>query len=484
MKKILLICKNFLSHQSTGIIFLAIAIAVKILIQIVFFSILDDKLFQLLAAKNLLAGHGLTINQILPSDLSTEKFSPLVGWPPGYSIVMAPLLWVFNNDDKTAALVFDIACVFPFFFYLVRVVNFLALQKWLKHLFILFAGFFLYPVNSSTSTDFISFTCILAGFYYLLLLMRDNKKPLRLVLLISLFLFLAGFFRYSYIPVAFCFPILLGIAGLANKKRQWVNGCYQIGIVLGILIFSLLVFQYYYTGSATYINTRETGFFPENLSKMYPVIPASFFDVEFALSFFTKYTAGSYIANGKILGYLGYILFASLLVIGIRWLWKKKKFLKNDIDYFTYSGLGISLAICALLFYLSLRNSANLLTAYAPWTYIQEFRYFIFIVAFIQLISFAYLFNRFGVLSRFWKIIAICCTLLFVFQFSLGVYRVSKLIFSRPLFSNLISYHKEIIPVIQWIGNNEPALKDLSIYYSGEYRNQYFYVPNVTTKQQ
>jgi hypothetical protein len=469
MKKILANCKNFLSCPSTGIVFLVIAIAVKILLQIFFFSMVDDKLVQLHAAENLLAGHGISISHVSPGDLSTEEFTPLVGWPPGYSVVLAPLLWIFNNDYKTAALVFDIACVFPFFFYLIRIVNFLNLQKWLKHLFILFAGFFFYPVNSSTSTDFISFICVLAGFYYLLLFMKSNKKSLRLVFLISLFLFLAGFFRYSYIPVAFCIPMLLGIAGLINKKWQWVKGCCQVGIVLGLMIFSLLIFQHYYTGSATYINTRETGFFPENFLKMYPVVPASFFDVEFFLLLFTKYLAANYFAAGNTMGYLGYILFVFLLVYGIRSFWKNKLRLQNDVDYFTYFGFGISLSICALLFYLSLRNSANMSPGYAPWTYLQEFRYFIFIVVFIQLISFVYLFNRFGELSRFWKITAVCCALLFVFQFSSGVYRVAKLIFSKPLFSNSITYKKEIIPVIQMTGFFEPVMKVPSVPYSGEF---------------
>jgi hypothetical protein len=484
MKKNLNDCKNFLSHPSTGIVFLVIAVVVKILLQIFFFSMVDDKLIQLHAAKNLLAGHGITISHLSPGNQSSEIFSPLTGWPPGYSIMLAPLLWIFNNDYKTAALVFDIACVFPFFFYLVRIVNYLNMQKWLKNLFILFAGFYFYPVNSGTSTDLFSFICVLAGFYYLLLLMKDNNRPFRLVLLLSLFLFLAGFFRYSYIPVAFCFPILLGIAGLTNKKRQWVKASCQTVIVLGILMSALLVFQYYYTGSAVYINTKETGFFPENLVKMYPVVPASFFDVEFSLSFFTRYAGGNYMMYGKILGYLGYILFAFLLVYGIRWIWNKKFLLKNDIDYFIFSGSGISLAICALLFYLSVRNSANILTASAPWTYIQEFRYFIFIVVFIQLISFACLFNRYRAHSRFWKITAVCCALLFALQFTFGVYRVTKLILFRPLFSNLVSYKKEMAPLIQITGSSEPVPMDPSIHYSGELRNQYFYFSDVTTKQQ
>ncbi len=439
MQKIALHLKKLFSQKYAGIICLVIAIAAKVLVQLAFFSLAGDKSSQLLAAKNLLEGHGLTINQVFLNDLSFEIYNPLVGWPPGYSVVLTPLLWIFNNDYKTAALVFDIVCVFPFFYYLIRLVNYLNLQKWLKNLFILFAGFFFYPVGPDTSTDLISLTCILAGFYYLLLLMQGHTKPLLLVILISFSLSLAGFFRYIYVPVAFCFPLLLGLAGILNSKKQWIRSSFQIGFILGVLLVSLLIFQHYYTGAAFYVNTRETGFFPENLSKMYPVVPASFFDVERGLSFFSNFSGLSYIKMGKLLGYINYALLIFILVYSICCLWKNKFQLKKDVDYFSFTGIGISLAICFFLFYLSARNSP-FLSAYSPiWTYIQEFRYFAFFVLFIQLATLIFLFNRFGELSRFWKMTSAFCALLMIFQFTFRVYSISLLLSSpTPFYSSTI----------------------------------------------
>ena len=56
----------------------------------------------------------------------------------------------------------------------------------------------------------------------------------------------------------------------------------------------------------------QTGFFPENLLQMYPVVPASYFDAEAALSFYTNFTGYSYIKNGKLLGYASYLIFIFL----------------------------------------------------------------------------------------------------------------------------------------------------------------------------
>lgn len=452
MQQILNTCKHILSKKSTGIIFLVIAIFIKIALQITFFSLLGDKSNQLLAGKNLLEGHGITLNQFLLTDLSQEKFTPLVGWPPGYSLVIAPFLWLFNNNHFTAAIVFDILCVFPLFFYLTRLLNFLSVKTWIKNLFILFAGFFFYPITSNGCTDMITLSCMLAGFYYLLQLMNNEKKHLRLVISVSISFFMAGIFRYNYIPVVFCAPVLLVIAGKINNNKQWIKGGYQIAFIVGLLLAILLAFQTIYTGAATYINTKETGYFPENLLKMYPVVPASLADVEIPHTVFANLTGINYFVIGKFLMLTSYALFFGLLFFGIFKLKKINFLLKNKEDYFVFLGIGISICITGLLFYLSLRNSA-LLSVYRPqWTYVQEFRYFAFIIFFIQLLIIVFLFDRYTKLSSFWKKVAVICATVMLLGSLQKVYYVSKLLFSSsssPLMPN--KYMRETMPVLDLI---------------------------------
>ncbi|MGB5026892.1 MAG: hypothetical protein WBO38_00210 [Chitinophagaceae bacterium] len=438
--------KRLLSYKWSTPIILCIAVAVKMSLQLTFFNIVGDKSSQLLAAKNFLDGNGLTIKEVLLTDLSSEVFTPLVGWPPGYSVVVAPLLWLFNGDYKSAALVFDLIAVLPFFLFLLLLLNYLSVQKWLKNLMILFVSFFFYPIGPSTCTDLISLSCMLAGFYYFLQLMQGEKKISSLTLVACFFFFMAGLFRYNYIPVVLCTPVLLGIAGYINKNKHWIKFSLYSGLILSVLFVTLLVFQDYYTGSPAYVNTRETGFFPENLLTMYPIVPASFIDVQIVLTVFTNFTGTNYFTNGKILLYSGYLLFLFLIIFVSGWLLNKKLLLKSKGDYFVYLGSGISAVIIGLLFYLSARNSANLSPFFPLWTYIQELRYFIFVVLFIQLCAFAFLFNRFTQLSRFWKKIAVVCAAVILVQFLHKLYYVTKLLTnlkephnSSAVFTNEIS---------------------------------------------
>ena len=546
MQIVLNYCESLLSKKKTGTIFLFIAILAKIAMQLAYFSISDDKSFQLLAAKNLLNGYGVTINNVLLSNLSLVEFTPLVRSPPGYSVVLSPLVWLFNYDYKMAALVFDIVCVFPFFYYLIRLLNFLSIQTWLKNLFILFAGFFFYPADSHSCTDLASLICMLAGFYYLLLLMQKENMSFSLVLAVSISFFLAGFFRYNYIPVVSCCPILLGVAGIINKKKPWIKGSFQIALLLGTFLLSLLLFQYYNAGSAAYIAPRETGLFPKNLLRMHPVIAGSFFDIDVNLRLFTNFVGGNYRTNDRVFLYINYLLLIFLSVYGIYWLIRNKRQLKTNTGYFIFMGFSISVAIICLLIFLSLRNSAYLSPTSLPWTYVQESRYFVFIVVFIQLIVFACLFNRFEQLTRFWKRIAVFCAFVLIVQFVHKVYYVSifwmrsnppfytspgfttktasttqlfkaaqnqhptyEIIVTSPDYStcnyasleNIKAIHlsspphpsqqiSSITPVKllivipqKLVADYDPLLKSESIHYFGEVQNLYFYILDVTTKE-
>ncbi|MBI3139941.1 MAG: hypothetical protein HYZ15_15290 [Sphingobacteriales bacterium] len=440
--------RRFLSGKRTAIAVLCLAIAVKFIIQISFFTIDGDKSSQLLAAKNLAEGHGLTIGTVADTNLSAVQYIPMTGWPPGYSVVLAPLILLFDHDYKTAALVFDLLAVLPFFLYLWLLLNYLGLQTWLRNLFILFAGFFFYPFDPATCTDLISLSCLLAGFYYCLLRMQEKKTAFRFLLLPVFFLFMAGFFRYQYIPVALCFPALFMIAGRFNKNKNRIRSGFAIFLPLLVLLAGLLLYQQYATGAPAFINTSETGFFPANLQRMYPIVPASFFDVETALSAFSHYTGTDYLRNGTILLVSGYILFIVFVFIALRRLIKKKGQLAGPADYFLFLGTGVSLGLTALLFYLSARNSPLQSPLYQPWTYIQEFRYFLFPVLFIQLSVFFFLFNRFEKLSRSWKRIAWVCATLFLLQFTQKAIVVTRLLSSPEPFYRSVSYQKNVRDVM------------------------------------
>ncbi|HEV7781085.1 MAG TPA: hypothetical protein VGO58_07445 [Chitinophagaceae bacterium] len=447
MRKIVLTCRHLLSLRSTTIIILLISVVAKIVLQLSIFSISGDKLIQLVAAQNLLEGNGITISHLGLDNLTAETYTPLMGWPPGYSLAMAPLLWIFGNDYVNAAIFFDLLCVFPFFLFLIRLLDLLNLERWIKNLFILFTGLFLYPVGSGSSTDFIALTCILAGFYYLLRFMNNNGQATRLLFFASLAFFLAALFRYNYIPVSFCCCILLVVAGYFNRNKTWTRGGWKLALFSGPLLFLLLAFQHFYTGSATYINTPATGFYPENILKMYPLALSSITDVQTFLSFISNHT-GNYDVYGNILFYTSHIISIALFIYALFYLVRQKKLvLKNKEDHFLYTGLGISICITALLIYFSIRNSAYF-SASSRWTYVEEQRYYIFIVVFIQLCVFVFLFNRFTLLSLFWKRVTYICIILMILGSAHKIFYVGKtLIASGPSFAISNPYKRIAVPV-------------------------------------
>lgn len=451
--------KSFLSKKHTGLFFTILAFAVKISMQIAFFDIDGDKAVQLWAAKNLSEGHGLTLSYVTLNDFSTVRFVPLIGWPPGYSVMISPLLWLFNGDYKLAALIFDIISICLFLYFLFRLLNYFSLLPWLKNLFILFSGFFFYPIGPSTCTDSISLSCMLAALYCYLLLAEKRLVSPKWIIAAVLSAFLSGFFRYNYVPVSLLFPCLFIIAGIFNKNKWWVrNGIYS-GIFLFILISSLLLFQHFYTGSIAFVNSRETGLFPDNFLKMYPVVPASFIDIETCVSFFCNISNADFFKTVALVIYISAVFYFALVLYVFQWLLKNRMQITDRNDLYVYFASGISLAISGLLFWLSLRNSARISPFYNLWTYVQEYRYFVFIVIVLQLSVFIYLFNHYKQLNQFWRITALGCATLMTLGVVHKMIYTGKIITSSPPFYSLSVFKKEagqIIDEFTKIKNQSP----------------------------
>lgn len=454
----------FLSRKEITALVFCIALAAKLIVQFNYFTVDGDKSSQLLAAKNLANGHGITIRVAADTNLNTSTWQPLKGWPPGYSISVAPLILLFDGDYKTAALLFDTLTVLFFLGILLLLGKQTGLQTWLQNLFLLFAGFFFYPFGPSTSTDMVSLSCLLAAFYCLLNLMQTGSGIKRHLVFSVFFLFLSGFYRYQYIPVAAAIPFLLIIAGMLNKKKEWIRAGFKIQIPLFVLLACLFFFQQKYTGSGTYVNSLQTGFYYSNLQRLYPFVPASFADIETGLGVMSRFTGTDYYKNGALLINIGYIIFFGLFIYTIHWLWKRRNQLNQPATLFVYLGTGIGLAVILLLYYLSIRNSALISRFFLPWTYLQEFRYFLFPVILIQLAVFRFLFARYNSLKKFWKIVAMICLLLSLLQTGHKIYTTGKILSQSGAFippSEI--YRQEVQAFIDFFRQQEKAYPDYEL---------------------
>ena len=62
----------------------------------------------MLATQNLVYGHGISTAHVFSSDLSQIIYEPLIKWPPGYSLLLAPFYILFNHNYIAAGLALDI----------------------------------------------------------------------------------------------------------------------------------------------------------------------------------------------------------------------------------------------------------------------------------------------------------------------------------------------------------------------------------------
>ncbi len=95
-------------------------------------------------------------------------------------------------------------------------------------------------------------------------------------------------------------PVLLWsyleLHGYINKTKHWLKFSLYSGLLntLSIVCKPSCFSGLLHSESPAYVNTRETGFFPENLLTMYPIVPASFIDVQIVLTVFTNFTGTNY----------------------------------------------------------------------------------------------------------------------------------------------------------------------------------------------
>lgn len=420
--------KSLLSTRKASLLCLGIAIAVRMVLQLYMLNIGGDKSYQLLATQNLVTGHGLTVNQVGAADLTKEFYEPLVGWPPGYSVLLAPLYLLCGKNLYLAAIILDWLTAI-FFVVLARLLMRRAgIETWLLNLYTLFIGFFLYDFSNSSTTDFICLVFFIAAIHFALRYIDDPARRGAAVLT-GILLFACMLIRYMYIPIVFVVPVYLFFVGRVNRNQYWMRGGWWSLGTLSVLLAGLLLFQQFYTGSATYVIPSQKGFFPENIIRMNPFVYSSFFDLAMVCSQMEKFTGIPYLRWVDFARWTN-LLPASLLVAWALLYLYKKKFRQPDARmHITSLGILSSLATIGLLVALSLRNAAIITPTYPLWTFVEEPRYFAYILTFLQQAVFIYLLAdkatwRHGLK----KMVAGVAILLFFFQFLHGVYFTVKIL--------------------------------------------------------
>ncbi|MFL5789379.1 MAG: hypothetical protein ACJ748_15065, partial [Flavisolibacter sp.] len=422
--------KLFTNRVLSATIFFLACVS-RVAIQVYNFFPGTDRSFQLVAAKNLLAGDGITVNQVLAGNLSRELYLPLAGWPPGYSFFVGIIAFFFNNNVHLAALLFDVITILIFVYFSRRILITLGCSANVVNLFTLVVGFFVYPFSEVSTTDSNALAFFICAFSMTLDFIKDNKKGNQFAIGLALINFISPFLRYMFIPLSLVIPLyLLYIGKKTNDKRVFNGGLWAFAINL-LLLGALLIFQIRSTGAPIYINPVEKGYFPSNLLHLYPVIVGSFINIGFYYSIAASLGILDYGQYSELFQLLSALVIVLLVILFVKFHFKKSRQQLTLRDHYVYIGGLISLLTLLILITLSLRYGPSR-NNNSEWTYVIEPRYVAFITIFLQQLVFIFIFDNWQrIRNRLLKLIGFLLLILLGLETIHGLYFTSKILITN-----------------------------------------------------
>lgn len=359
-----------------------------------------DNYWQLAAAESFLNGNGLTIANCDTADFSKITRARLVGWPPGYPLVAAPVFSFFQKDPlKTEMLVFFLAVCLHFgsWFLIFKRMGGIYWQRVLP-LFLIVSIFLANPFKAmGAPTDALSLACFsLAAFFFYRIYeykQQESEAPFAYLAGLSLAAYLCSFFRYAYYPVTLTFVALFLLLLLVFGKRYL-----RPLLIHGGIVAVLLAAQLWYDMSGPNGMQRVGSLSSKGLTLHFEFL--KYFDAVFFNAVFNDnlvYKSLGFMPPIKefvvkafaLMFPVGMLLFL-LLTAGILSFWNKlpssnrlRALLADKTGILYTLGLAASLINVAFITLLSLKsNSAK--EEYV-WTWIMLTRYFVLALFFIQL---------------------------------------------------------------------------------------------------
>ena len=454
----------FFSNRYISILVIAIAVVTRI-INIFFVSFYGrDKMILVLQSKSLLNGKGLGVPQYLTSDTITPIYDYTPFWPPGYPILLAPFLKIFNYDIYWATTTLDIIAALSLIFIIRKICKQIGFSVAAINIMTVIAGCFEYTfINESLPTDTISVVLFLVGLSLLIKTSTTDKFSLKSILVTSWFLFFPCIFRYSYpaISIAAIFGLLF-IAFikkdlLLKKKGGWLLVFTSFFIILFLFLIKLN------TGQVAYAAPTQRGLYPENLIHWFPFIPSAFINIAFLTSQAIHLTNIPFKSSMQGLEVINVLVAFTLVIFFIAVVCKKKTHQNlSSLSLFFLLGGFACLGLFALLGYMSFTYKEQT-GGFNNWNYIYEPRYFAFIVLFLQIGLIAWLFTRqpTGIVKNlFTKIIAAICLFALFVEISHNIYFHSKVALNFKKYKSAVFREQDysyFISLINEIGDKYPG---------------------------
>lgn len=378
-----------LSKQQVTIAIVTIAVLARLIQTVYFFHLGVDRSFQSLAAYNLVAGHGVSIAHIFANDLATPVYMPLVNWPPGYSLLLAPLYILFNHNYYLAGFTLCFGSILILIFVSRKILKLLNVPLFLINIYTFLSAFFIHYFQFLTDTDGIATAFYLIALYYTLLLLQTKRYWKRRTGYAIICLVACAVLKYLFIPLVFVLPVFVLAKSFADRDTILRKSGLVSFSVLFLAVLTLLFYQKSISGTAAYISEPGRGFYPEHLLDAYALIPGAFLSLDSVQKIFGV-TVSKHSSLYFIYEVLHILLFGSLLLFVARDVYKKKLRNTGTTKSFYLIAFLLALTTIILLAGLSLwvapeENNGVL------WTYLEDARYYCLATVLIHMAAFVFL---------------------------------------------------------------------------------------------
>ena len=382
-------------------------------------------------SKSLLEGRGLGVPGYLTSnpDIAVFDYTPM--WPPGYPVLLAPFLKVFNYNVYLATTVLDIVACIGLIFVVRKICRQLQFPAAAVNLMTLVAGCFEYTfINDSKPTDNVPIVIFLFGMSLVIKLVSTNRFSFAPVLLAAFVLFLPNIFRYSYPPLSIAVTVAVLLVGflkkenIIKKKGAWLFAINFLLIALFFIVMKLV------TGYAGYAVPTARGYFPGNLIHWFPIVPASFMNLAFLTSQTLQVAGISFETTMLLLEIINVIAILSLIIIFLYYFFNRE-YLANltPFKWFFITGFFVSAATFGSLGYLSFTYEMQRWIGF-EWSYVYDHRYYAVTVIFLQIVFFGWIYlYRKSLKNLFLKAIVIICGLFLFIEVTHNIYFHTKVAF-------------------------------------------------------
>lgn len=421
--------RNLLCRRSISIAIVLIAIAARIIQLVFFYNIRVDASYQVMATQNFVNGHGISTATVLPSDLAFIIYEPLINWPPGYSVLLAPFYLLFNPNYIAAGITLDIVAAITLLMVSRRILFVLDVPVYLRNSYTLVSGFFIYYFYFIASSDAIAISVFIVALYITLLLLKKRASWLSYSAAIAFLLFICAAIKYLFMPVIFVIPIYLVLKGFADKDVVFRKAGLLIFLMLTLTLGGLLGYQKYLSGSATYISSGGRGFLPENLLTAFPFITGSFSKPDTIALLFRK-LAKVEDRIFEVYQLVHCLLLVFLSAFFIKHLLQKRLRQLTLPEHFFYLLFCVSGVTTLLLSVLSVHITREEILPGVLWTYVEEPRYYGLPNVMLHLGFFIFYSHYYSRVSRLMQYLLIVAGLFLATEVLRGIYfdahRLSK----------------------------------------------------------